>query len=965
MNVAVVIQLAVATALPPLVSAALVVIDGKYCFSKKDYWLWQLVVGVVFGCVAIFGTEYGIHTIDATMNVRDAAPLVAGLVFGGPAGIIAGIIGGVERWFAAYWGRGMFTRLACSLATVLSGMYAADVRRSILVDDKPNVSVGVAAGFVDEVLHLALVLLTNMDSPQYAFVIVKACALPMILCVGISTGLSTWISSYLRGARMSHNREDVRVTWRIQNGVLRSVLVAFALTTVFGLVFHTQMAEDSTRSLLANTLSDVQSDISDAAQNKMKETVSAAVTAIPSVNDATAENLGNAQKYLGLSEVFVLNEDNLIIASSYDGSVGRDISKDKILSSMVDRLSRSWQADEIVTGRSADLFDRSRQYGVSRIEGGYLVTSYGAEAFREQLYDDVKRSTYNRRIGESGFLITADNSDSLVTNLTGSSSSQSARIASQQQLLKSVLQEQMGTLVETDFMDEPCYAMGGEVEGYRVVAVFPLGEAMLARDESVIIGSFTQILVYAMLYVSIFYLMDRDVVSCLQRVVLRLGQITDGDLDQVIDERSSLEFTQLSDGINMTVDALKLHIAEEAARIDQDLEYARAIQTSALPSIFPPYPNRHELDIYASMVPAKLVGGDFYDFFLLDNAHLAFLVADVSGKSVPGAMFMMRAKTLVRTIADQGFAPDEVFNHTNTALCEGNASSMFVTAWLGFLDLATGHIQAVNAGHNPPYVLRKNGACTKLNLGHNLILGCSEKASYDLLEFDLEPGDALFLYTDGVVEAYDEEGDSFGETRLRKCLAESAPEASAQQICMDLSEHLDAFVGDESQYDDITMLAVRYLGAEDQGGFTDGVQVAEGGDMLETQALTHNVDLITSFVEKHLDHLGCSDRTRIQIDIAMDEIFANICDYAYGDAGYRPTWVRFESLEDGHTIRVTFEDEGRPFDPLSIDAPDTTLSLDERGIGGYGIFIVRQTMDNVVYERRGTRNRLSFTKAIN
>ncbi len=266
-------QLAIATALPPLASIALMLLDLKFCFSKRNYWLWQTSVGVLFGLIAIFGTEFGILTVDATMNVRDAAPLVAGLIFGPQAGIIAGVIGGVERWFAALWGRGMFTRLACSIATILSGLYAAGVRTFILEDEQPHAFVAMLVGFVDEVLHLLLVLFTNLNSAQLAFMIVKACSIPMVLCVGLSTGAAAFLVSCMREDRLHRTRDQVQVTESVQNGMLVAVVIAFALTSGFTALLHNRMSEATTMSLLSNTINDVKLDIADATHDRLERTV--------------------------------------------------------------------------------------------------------------------------------------------------------------------------------------------------------------------------------------------------------------------------------------------------------------------------------------------------------------------------------------------------------------------------------------------------------------------------------------------------------------------------------------------------------------------------------------------------------------------------------------------------------------------------------------------------------------------
>ena len=199
-TVLILLQFAVATLLPALTCALVWHLNKKTRLGEMGFWPKQIGCGILFGLVAIFGTEAGIVTEDATMNVRDAAPIVAGLYFGGPAGILAGLIGGVERWFAALWGRGMFTRLACSVATILAGIYAALLRRQLFRDRKPSWPLAMAVGVVIEVLHLLLVFLTNLDDGARAYIVVRACTYPMIFCNAIAVALSGAMLAWLGGS---------------------------------------------------------------------------------------------------------------------------------------------------------------------------------------------------------------------------------------------------------------------------------------------------------------------------------------------------------------------------------------------------------------------------------------------------------------------------------------------------------------------------------------------------------------------------------------------------------------------------------------------------------------------------------------------------------------------------------------------------------------------------------------------
>ena len=214
----------------------------------------------------------------------------------------------------------------------------------------------------------------------------------------------------------------------------------------------------------------------------------------------------------------------------------------------------------------------------------------------------------------------------------------------------------------------PSYCMYVTGEGYRIVAVLPQSEAVFTRNMSVYILVFMEVLIFAALFLLIYVLIKRLIVDNIRKINRSLAKITGGNLNEVVDVRSNAEFASLSDDINSTVTTLKRYIAEASARIDRELEYAKVIQYAALPQVFPPYPDRTELDIYASMDAAKEVGGDFYDFFLLGEDRLAFLIADVSGKGIPAAMFMMTSKTLIKGLAEAGNTPEEILTIANAEL---------------------------------------------------------------------------------------------------------------------------------------------------------------------------------------------------------------------------------------------------------------------------------------------------------
>jgi sigma-B regulation protein RsbU (phosphoserine phosphatase) len=309
----------------------------------------------------------------------------------------------------------------------------------------------------------------------------------------------------------------------------------------------------------------------------------------------------------------------------------------------------------------------------------------------------------------------------------------------------------------------------------------------------------------------------------LRTLTEKAAEIARGNLDVPLPEiRSRDEVGELSRSFENMKGALKEYIsnlAETTAakeRIESELKIARTIQMSFLPKKFPPFPERSEMDIYATLIPAKEVGGDLYDFFLLDGDHLFFSIGDVSGKGVPAALFMAVTKTLMKGMAERDLSPSDLLEAVNGELCRDNDTSMFVTIFCGVLDLKTGRLRCTGAGHPAPVLVRSKGEPEPLTIGQGFLLGALEGVAYKTTEIVLAPGDLLLLYTDGVTEAQNTNREFYGEERLRRIAAlrtEGGPSALVDAVVADVR----SFAGEAPQYDDITLLAIAYKGAG--GGF--------------------------------------------------------------------------------------------------------------------------------------------------
>ncbi len=423
-----------------------------------------------------------------------------------------------------------------------------------------------------------------------------------------------------------------------------------------------------------------------------------------------------------------------------------------------------------------------------------------------------------------------------------------------------------------------------------------------------------------------------------------------GNLNHVIPNLGGDELGMLAQSFNSMSLRMREYIENltavtiEKERIGAELDVARHIQASMLPCIFPAFPERPELDIYATMIPAKEVGGDFYDFFLVDDDRLAMVMADVSGKGVPAALFMVIAKTLLKNVTQTGLSPKAVLEKVNNQLCVNNEAEMFVTVWLGILEISTGRLTCANAGHEYPVVKRAGGSYELIKDRHGFVLAGMEGSHYKEYELQMEPGDRLFLYTDGVAEATDAYNELYGTARMLDALNRNK-DVGCEALLRCMKEEIDAFAGEAPQFDDITMLCVERM-----------PQNGPGMNKLKLRPTMESIGQVTAFVEQELETADIPGKSLPQMIIAVDEIFSNIARYS----GATDATVGV-SVEDGLVI-LRFADNGLPYDPTKKPDPDTTLNAGERDAGGLGIFMVKKLMDTVAYEYQNGLNLLTLTK---
>ena len=491
-----------------------------------------------------------------------------------------------------------------------------------------------------------------------------------------------------------------------------------------------------------------------------------------------------------------------------------------------------------------------------------------------------------------------------------------------------------------------------ESNGIYLLMMMPSSMVFANRQGVVGWAFLVALLLLATVYVLAAQLLRKEVVGPINRTNASLARITEGHLDETVSEVRSLEFASLSAGINVTVDSLKEAIAAEAARIDSDLATAKAIQESALPRVFPPFPEISAFDIYASMDAAKEVGGDFFDFFLIDDHTLGFLIADVSGKGIPGALFMMAAKTEIENHMATGMEPVQAIASANRYLCANNDAGMFVTVWAATLDWKTGLLTYVNAGHNYPLLRRGVGGSWEwLKKKCGLFLGAFETAKYRQETLTLRAGDELLLYTDGVNEAFSLEGEEYGNARL-EAFATQHSDSHARELVHSLHADVERWAEGAEQSDDITILVLEYGEAPEAAGSITVPATIE--------SLSQARDLVVGELEQRLCPLDVLNK----VELALEELFVNVCRYAYADS-QEPGEVRVSYAygTNPSSITVELQDYGVPFDPTLAADATTDAGNQSLRVGGLGIHMVRRAVDDFAYLRDDDTNITVFKKS--
>ncbi|MDR0556819.1 MAG: SpoIIE family protein phosphatase [Treponema sp.] len=484
-------------------------------------------------------------------------------------------------------------------------------------------------------------------------------------------------------------------------------------------------------------------------------------------------------------------------------------------------------------------------------------------------------------------------------------------------------------------------------------------EAINGNFVKMLFAFFGMIILTSGIALSLAILLSRNLTAPIVNLCKGAKIIGAGNLNYQLEVSSGDEIGIMSETFNQMIRNIKT-INSEKERINGELSAAADIQRSMLPKIFPKFTERSELILYAKMIPAREIGGDFYDFFYQDKEEtkIACIIADVSGKGVPAALFMVIAKTLLKIHLLRGINPAETLEAVNKVLCEENLQNMFVTVFLCVLDLETGKMIYANGGHNPPLLSLSGEPYQFMRLKKGVPLGMFEESGYYQEELHLSSGDKLYLYTDGVNETMNGAEEQFGNRRFLE-KANACRDLSPEDLDEAVRRELALFAAGAEQFDDITTIAMTYTGGN-AGKSPRNSASPESPPVFEREttlpAVLDNLDRLFEWVETFLADYSCPTKVCRQFAMVTEEVFVNIVHCAYpGKTGD----VTLRAGRAGEAFVLQYEDEGVPFNPLEWPTPDIKAGLEDRGLGGLGIYLIKKMMDQVVYTRLPDKNQLT------
>ena len=791
------VMILIATALSPAIMAFLFHFITKRSkrWANLNFWVQQILITLFFFGLTICSIHFGVkfqqeeitheyiigpEAIVQTFGSANAAPMIAGLVFGWPAGLMTGFLGGLYRCFINPFGIGDFIRAAESLTIFFSGAISALLRKGLFDNKKPKWGYGIIIGILIETIHMVMIFVTGMSqrNVNFAYAVIRQCDIACALVVTFAIVTALLSISIAERESIGFKFKDNKISTKVQRWMLGSFVIAMLGASLLTYFAVSTQASVETHQTLQNAARDVVYELE--------------------TSEWGSEQGWNIDKSSDIDELKPIAYTRRIRTDGFIAILGGDYYRAQGVDPIYDP-----ETDEEICSpieiKEDQIYSVSADLDEYR-ESGYQLKFYNPKTGKED------RPPHDKSRFTSKVDIKIDLANSALAKYRTHLATPMFQtiIHSYDENMNVVNWQYMVVMIEarvTGSNDDTI------TQHFNVVAFMSLYEARSAMGMSLRISIYIELLIFIAVYGVIYTFIKRAVVNNIQKINTSLEKITEGDLSIKVNVRSNAEFASLSDDINHTVDTLKHYIDEAQKRMEQELVFAKSIQQGTLPYIFPTTMN---FDLYADMKTAKQVGGDFYDFFPLSNNRLFFLIADVSGKGVPAAMFMMRAETLIKSLVQTDeMSLEQVVAAVNNELCLNNEAQMFVTCWCAILDINTGHVDFVNAGHNPPIIKRKGGKFEEFKVTKNFVLAGLENIPYRLESIDLKPGDEIFIYTDGVTEATDKSKRLFGMQRLLKFMNEYQYHTSSEML-KGIMKQLDNFQKDVDQADDITMLMIRF-----------------------------------------------------------------------------------------------------------------------------------------------------------
>lgn len=451
-----------------------------------------------------------------------------------------------------------------------------------------------------------------------------------------------------------------------------------------------------------------------------------------------------------------------------------------------------------------------------------------------------------------------------------------------------------------------------------------------------VVLTFINISISTLLYI----VLKSSIQKPIDKLINIANKISNGELDEHFEIKNPEEFSKLAATFDKMTKDIK-NITKERERIESELLIAQKIQTSSLPDTFPPYPKRCEFEIFASMNAAKEVGGDFYDFYFTDENHLVFLIADVSGKGMPAALFMMTTKTLISNLIQAIKDPIRAIKSINQKICKTNREHLFVSALIGILNTETGELDLINCGHNPP-LIKSNGNTQYIKMKSNIVLGLYDNIEFEIYKTKLNKNDLILFYTDGITEAMNDKDELYGENRLLSAFKNS--ENKVENVIQNIKQDVINYSNNTPQSDDITMLSLRYFGKSETYKYKNEAKIEKYNDFL-------------NFISDFCTIENLDNKISQKIELIGEEIYSNIANYAYPDKNGE---IEVEIIKKGNRIDLKFIDFGIEYNPLDKTDPDINLPTHKRQIGGLGIYMVKNMADEVSYSYEN-KNILNIT----